>query len=145
MALFKFVQQILANEPIDVFNNGQHARGFTYIDDIVEAVVRVADRLPEPNPDWSGDRPDPGTSSAPYRLYNIGNHSPVKLMDFIAAIETALGREAKKNFLPLQPGDVPATYADVADLSADIGFEPNTPIEMGIEKFVAWYRDYYRT
>jgi UDP-glucuronate 4-epimerase len=144
MALFKFVEKILANEPIDVFNNGRHARDFTYIDDIVEAVVRVADHLPVPNPDWSSDSPDPATSSAPYRLYNIGNHSPVKLMDFIAIIEKALGREAKKNFLPLQPGDVPTTYADVADLSANIGFEPNTSIETGIEKFVAWYRDYYK-
>ena len=144
MALFKFVQQILASEPVDVFNNGHHARDFTYIDDVVEAVVRVADRLPAPNLSWSGDNPDPGTSSAPYRLYNIGNHSPVKLMDFIAMIEKALGREAKKNFLPLQPGDVPATYADVAELSAEIGFEPNTSIEAGIEKFVTWYRDYYK-
>ena len=116
----------------------------TYIDDIVEAVVRVADRVPAPNLNWSGENPDPSTSSAPYRLYNIGNHNPVKLMDFIAAIEKALGREAKKNFLPLQPGDVPATYADVTELSADIGFQPNTPIETGIEKFVTWYRDYYR-
>jgi UDP-glucuronate 4-epimerase len=144
MALFKFVEKILANEAIDVFNNGRHARDFTYIDDIVEAVVRVADHLPVPNPDWSSDSPDPATSSAPYRLYNIGNHSPVKLMDFIAIIEKALGLKAKKNFLPLQPGDVPTTYADVADLSANIGFEPNTSIETGIEKFVAWYRDYYK-
>jgi len=145
MALFKFVKQILADEPIDVFNEGHHARDFTYIDDIVEAVVRATDRVPQPNPDWSGDNPDPGTSSAPYRLYNIGNHSPVQLMDFIAAIEKALGRDAKKNFLPLQPGDVPATYADVTDLAADVGFEPNTPIEEGIRRFVAWYREYYGT
>jgi len=145
MALFKFVKQILADEPIDVFNEGHHARDFTYIDDIVEAVVRATDRVPQPNPDWSGDKPDPGTSSAPYRLYNIGNHSPVQLMDFIAAIEKALGRDAKKNFLPLQPGDVPATYADVTDLAADVGFEPNTPIEEGIRRFVAWYREYYGT
>jgi UDP-glucuronate 4-epimerase len=143
MALFKFVRRILAEEPIDVYNQGHHARDFTYIDDVIEAVLRVVDRPPPPNPDWSGDNPDPGTSSAPYRLYNIGSHSPVQLMDFIASIEKAIGREAKKNFLPLQPGDVPATYADVADLNADIGFEPNTPIDEGISRFVAWYRDYY--
>ena len=144
MALFKFVGKILADEPIDVFNEGHHARDFTYIDDVVEAVLRVVDRVPQPNSNWSGDAPDPGTSSAPYRLYNIGNHSPVQLMDFIALIEKTLGREAKKNFLPLQPGDVPATYADVSDLAADVGFEPNTPIEEGIAQFVAWYRDYYK-
>lgn len=143
MALFKFVKRILADEPIDVYNQGHHARDFTYIDDIVEAVVRVSDRVPVPNPDWSGDHPDPGTSSAPYRLYNIGNHSPVQLMDFIGAIEKALGREAKKNFLPLQPGDVPETFADVSDLTADVGFSPDTSIEDGIARFVAWYRDYY--
>jgi UDP-glucuronate 4-epimerase len=143
MALFMFVRRILADEPIDVFNEGHHSRDFTYIDDIVEGVLRVADRLPQPNPKWSGETPDPGTSSAPYRLYNIGNHNPVQLMDFIAEIEKALGREAKKNFLPMQPGDVPATYADIADLAADVGFAPNTPIEDGIRRFVAWYRDYY--
>ena len=142
MALFKFVKQILADEPIDIFNEGRHARDFTYIDDIVEAVVRVVDRVPQLDPDWSGDAPDPSSSSAPYRLYNIGNHRSVQLMDFVAAIEKALGREAKKNFLPLQPGDVPATYADVSDLKRDIGFEPNTPLEEGIRRFVAWYRDY---
>jgi UDP-glucuronate 4-epimerase len=145
MALFKFVRQILADEPIDVFNQGHHARDFTYIDDVVEAVLRVVDRIPEPNPDWSGENPDPGTSLAPYRLYNIGNHSPVQLMEFIALIEKALGREAKKNFLPLQPGDVSATYADVADLATDVGFEPNTPIEEGIRRFVVWYRAHYET
>lgn len=144
MALFKFVKQILANEPIEVFNEGHHARDFTYIDDVVEAVVRVTDNVAQPDPSWSGDAPDPSSSSAPYRLYNIGNHSPVKLLDFIAAIEKALGRKAKKNPLPLQPGDVPATYADVSDLKRDIGFEPNTPIDEGIRRFVAWYRDYYR-
>ena len=142
MALFKFVKQILADEPIDIYNEGHHARDFTYIDDIVEAVLRVVDRVPEPDPNWSGDAPDPSSSSAPYRLYNIGNHRSVQLMDFVAAIEKALGREAKKNFLPLQPGDVPATYADVSDLKRDIGFEPNTPLEEGIRRFVAWYRDY---
>lgn len=143
MALFKFVKQILADEPIEVFNEGHHARDFTYIDDIVEAIVRVTDRIAQPNPDWSGDAPDPATSLAPFQLYNIGNHRPVALMDFIAAIEKALGREAKKTFLPLQPGDVHTTYADVADLKRDIGFEPNTSLEEGIRRFVAWYRDYY--
>jgi len=143
MALFTFVRQILADEPIDVFNQGHHARDFTYIDDVVEGVVRTVDRIAQPNPAWSGDHPDPATSSAPYRLYNIGNHSPVKLLDFIACIERALGREAKKTFLPLQPGDVPATYADIADFAADLGFEPSTPISEGIDRFVKWYRSYY--
>jgi UDP-glucuronate 4-epimerase len=145
MALFMFVKKILADEPIDVFNDGHHARDFTYIDDIVEAVVRVTDRVVQPDADWSGDAPDSSSSLAPYRLYNIGNHSPVQLMDFIAAIEKALARKAKKNFLPLQPGDVPATYADVSDLKRYIGFEPNTPIDEGISRFVAWYRDYHAT
>jgi UDP-glucuronate 4-epimerase len=144
MALFKFVRNILADEPIDVYNEGRHARDFTYIDDIVEAVVRTVDRVAVPNPDWSSEHPDPGTSSAPYRLYNIGNHSPVALMDFIGHIETALGRKARKNFLPLQPGDVPSTYADIATLKADVGFEPRMPIEEGIRRFVAWYRDFYK-
>ena len=143
MALFQFVHQILAGEPIDVFNEGHHARDFTYIDDVVEGVVRTVDRVAQPNPAWSGDRPDPSTSSAPYRLYNIGNHKPVQLMDFIACVETALGRKAKKNFLPLQQGDVPTTYADVAYLKRNIGFEPDTPIEEGVSRFVAWYRDYH--
>ncbi|MEM7191817.1 MAG: NAD-dependent epimerase [Pseudomonadota bacterium] len=143
MALFKFVKNILDDEPIDVFNEGHHARDFTYIDDIVEAVVRVGERIPEPNPDWSGEMPDPSSSSAPYRIYNIGNNSPVELMDFIAAIEKAVGREAKKNFLPLQPGDVHTTYADVDELIDDIGFEPNMPIDEGIRRFVVWYRDYH--
>jgi UDP-glucuronate 4-epimerase len=144
MALFKFVRNILAEEPIDVYNEGRHMRDFTYIDDIVEGVVRTADRVAVPNPDWSSEHPDPGTSSAPYRLYNIGNHSPVPLMDFIGHVETALERKAKKNFLPLQLGDVPATYADVATLKADVGFEPRMPIEEGIRRFVAWYRDFYK-
>ena len=144
MALFSFTRKILAGEPIDVFNEGHHERDFTYIDDIVEGVVRTADRIAAPNPDWSGDHPDPATSSAPYRLYNIGNNKPVQLMHFIACIETALGREAKKNFLPLQPGDVPKTFADVDDLVADIGFKPATPIEEGIARFVEWYRSYYQ-
>lgn len=143
MSLFKFVRCILADEPIDVFNEGHHARDFTYIDDAVEAVLRITDRLPAANPGWSGESPDPSTSLAPYRIYNVGNRSAVRLMDFIGLIEKALGRQAKKNFLPLQSGDVPATYADVSNLATDIGFEPNTPIEEGIHRFVAWYREYY--
>lgn len=145
MALFKFTRSILAGEPIDVFNNGQHARDFTYIDDVVEGVLRTADRIPRPDPAWSGAHPDPATSMAPYRIYNIGNHRPVELMHFIAVLEKTLGREAKKNFLPLQPGDVPATFADVDDLIADVGFAPSTPLEEGIPRFVDWYRSYYRS
>jgi UDP-glucuronate 4-epimerase len=143
MAYFSFTKKILAGEPIDVFNNGQHARDFTYIDDIVEGVVRVLDRVPEGDSAWSGDTPDPSRSQAPYRLYNIGNNNPVQLMDFITAIEKAVGREAEKNYLPMQPGDVPATYADVDDLTRDVGFAPSTPLEDGIARFVAWYREYY--
>lgn len=144
MALFSFTAKIFAGEPIDVYNYGKHARDFTYIDDIVEGVVRVADRVPEPNPSWDAAHPDPGSSPAPYRLYNIGNHQPVALLDFIAAIEKATGRVAEKNFLPMQPGDVPATYADVDGLARDAGFAPHTPLEEGVAKFVAWYRNYYR-
>jgi len=143
MALSKFTRNILAGEAIDVFNNGQLARDFTYIDDVVEGVLRTADRIPAPNPNWSGAHPDSATSSAPYRIYNIGNHQPVELMHFIGVLEKALGREAKKNFLPMQPGDVPATFADVDDLVADVGFAPATPIEDGVARFVKWYRDYY--
>ena len=143
MALFTFVKKILAGQPIDVFNQGHHARDFTYIDDIVEAVVRVTDRIPGPNTDWTGEMPDPSTSSAPYRLYNIGNSQPVQLMDFIAAVEKALGREAEKNFLPMQPGDVLETYADVTDLATDVAFSPSTPIKEGVQRFVDWYRAYY--
>lgn len=143
MAPFLFTRSILAGEPIDVFNNGHHARDFTYIDDVVEGVLRTADKVPQPNPQWSGAAPDPATSSAPYRIYNIGNHSPVALMTFIGTLEKALGREAKKNFLPLQPGDVPATFANVDDLIADVGFAPATPLAEGIARFVDWYRRYY--
>jgi UDP-glucuronate 4-epimerase len=143
MAPFIFTRKIVAGEPIDVYNYGKHARDFTYIDDIVEGVVRVADRTPEPNPSWDAANPDPGTSPAPYRLYNIGNHQPVALLDFIAAIEKATGRTAEKNFLPMQPGDVLATYADVDDLARDVGFAPHTPLEEGVAKFVEWYRAYY--
>jgi UDP-glucuronate 4-epimerase len=143
MALFLFTRNILAGKPIDVFNHGQHRRDFTYIDDIVEGVVRTLDRVAAPNPEWSGDIPDPGTSRAPYRLYNIGNHQPVELMRFIEVLEDCLGLKAEKNFLPMQDGDVPATYADVDDLMRDVGYAPTTPIEIGIANFVAWYKDYY--
>ncbi|GBE42179.1 UDP-glucose 4-epimerase [bacterium BMS3Bbin10] len=143
MALFLFTSKILAGEPIDVFNNGEHARDFTYIDDIVEGVVRSLDHIAAPSKEWDAGRPDPGTSDAPYRLYNIGNNNPVQLMDFIAAIETALGKKAQKNFLPLQPGDVPATYADIDALVGDIGYRPETELEDGIAKFISWYREYY--
>jgi UDP-glucuronate 4-epimerase len=143
MALFLFTRRILEGKPIDVFNFGQHKRDFTYIDDIVEGVVRILDRVAIPNPDWSGDQPDPGTSKAPYRLYNIGNHQPVELMRFIEVLEDCLGKKAEKNFLPLQQGDVPATYADVDDLMHDVGYAPKTPIETGIARFVQWYKEYY--
>ena len=144
MALFKFTRAILADEPIDVFNYGHHRRDFTYVDDIVEGVIRVLDRVPEGNPSWSGDRPDAATSLAPYRLYNIGNNNPVELMEYIAVLEESLGRKARMNLLPLQPGDVPDTYADVSDLVADTGYHPSTPVAEGVARFVAWYRDFYR-
>ena len=143
MALFKFTRAILANEPIPVFNYGRHRRDFTYIDDIVEGVVRVLDRLPEPNPDWTGENPDSATSSAPYRLYNIGNQKPVELMDYIEVLERCLGMKARKDLLPLQPGDVPDTYADVEELVRDTGYKPDTPVEVGVSRFVDWYRSYY--
>jgi UDP-glucuronate 4-epimerase len=143
MALFRFTQHIVAGKPIDVFNYGNHQRDFTYIDDIVEGVVRVLDRIPEPDPEWSGDAPDSATSTAPYRLYNIGNNQPVELMRYIEVLEACLGKVAEKNMLPLQPGDVPATYADVTDLTRDMDYTPDTSIEQGIANFVDWYRDYY--
>src|SRR5216684_3950236 len=143
MSLFLFTKKIIAGEPIDVFNFGQHARDFTFIDDIVEGVVRTLDKVATPNPDWDSANPDPGTSAAPYRLYNIGNNHPVELMYFIECIEKAVGRKALKNMLPLQPGDVPRTFADVDALVADIGFQPRTSIEEGIQRFVDWYRDFY--
>lgn len=143
MALFLFTKAILAGEPIDVFNRGEMRRDFTYIDDIVEGVVRVADRVPQPDPDFDAASPTPARSAAPYRLYNIGNSEPVQLMDMIRTLERCLGREAQKNLLPMQPGDVPATYADVADLEADVGFRPSTSLSDGIERFVEWYREYY--
>ncbi len=143
MALYLFTQAILEDRPIDLFNEGRMQRDFTYIDDIVQGVIRVTDRIPEPNPQWSGMQPDPGTSRAPYRIYNIGNHQPVELQHFIATLEKALGKQARKNLLPMQPGDVPATYADVDDLVRDVGFQPSTPIEVGIQRFVDWYRSYH--
>ena len=144
MSMFLFTEKIINGESIDVFNRGHHSRDFTYIDDVAQSVVRANDRLATPNSNWSGKEPDPGTSSAPYRLYNVGNHSPVQLLDFIACIEKAVGKPAKKNFLPMQPGDVAATYADVENLITDIGFEPKTTIEEGVRRFVAWYREFYR-
>jgi UDP-glucuronate 4-epimerase len=143
MALFLFTKAISEGKPIKVFNHGKMQRDFTYIDDIIEGVVRIMARLPEANPAWRGDNPDPGTSYAPYKIYNIGNNNPVELMEFIKEIENALGREAQKEFLDLQPGDVPATYADVDDLMQDVGFKPATSIANGIQRFVDWYRDYY--
>lgn len=143
MALFKFTRNILAGEPIDVYNYGHHQRDFTYIDDIVEGVIRTLDRRPAPNPHWNSAAPNPSTSAAPYRIYNIGNHQPVELFHFIKILEECLGCEAKKNLLPLQAGDVPATYADVSDLMQDMGFRPATPIEDGIARFVTWYKNYY--
>lgn len=144
MALFMFTRSILAGEPINVFNQGKHLRDFTYIDDIVEGVIRTMDHVAEPNPQWSSDKPDPGTSLAPYRIYNIGNNQPVELMRFIEILEENLGKKAEKNFLPLQPGDVPATYANVEDLVNDVNYKPETPIETGISNFVKWYRGYYQ-
>ncbi|MBR9802437.1 capsular biosynthesis protein CpsI, partial [bacterium] len=130
--------------PIDVFNYGKMQRDFTYVDDIVEGVIRVSDNTPQPNPEWSGDEADPGSSSAPYKLYNIGNNQPVELMHMIETLEKCLGKTAEKNLMPIQPGDVPATYADVDDLVRDVGFSPATPIETGISNFVDWYRDFYK-
>ncbi|HRY16235.1 MAG TPA: NAD-dependent epimerase/dehydratase family protein, partial [Candidatus Competibacteraceae bacterium] len=144
MALFLFTRNILAGEPIDVFNYGHHRRDFTYVDDIVEGVIRVLDRVATPNSEWSGDAPDPATSLAPYRLYNIGSNRPIELMRYIEVLEDCLGRKASKNLLPMQLGDVPDTYADVDALVEDVGYQPDTPIEEGVARFVAWYREYYR-
>ena len=144
MALFLFTRAILADKPIQVFNHGKMERDFTYIDDIVEGVVRIMERIPVPDTAWHGDSPDPGSSYARYRIYNIGNNHPVSLTDFIAAIEKALGKKAKKDFLPMQPGDVPATYADIDDLIRDAGFKPATPLAEGITRFIQWYREYYQ-
>lgn len=143
MALFLFTRAILEGRPIELFNNGRMKRDFTYIDDIVEGVLRTLDRVPTGDPSWSGEDPDPGTSRAPYRVYNIGNNQPVELTEFVEAIEEALGKKAEKRYLPMQPGDVPATWADVDDLMRDVGFRPRTSIREGIRRFVAWYREYY--
>jgi UDP-glucuronate 4-epimerase len=144
MALFLFTGAILAGEPIEVFNQGRMRRDFTYVDDVAEGVVRTADRIAAPDPAWSGDRPDPGGSFAPYRLYNIGNNRPVELMRLIELLEQALGRPALRKYLEMQAGDVPATWADVDALAADVGFAPLTPIEDGVRRFVDWYRGYYK-
>ncbi len=143
MALFLFTKAILEGKPIDVFNHGKMKRDFTYVDDIVEGVVRVLDKPAEPNPAWSGENPDPATSRAPYRCYNIGNNKPVELLHMIHVLEEALGKKAEMRMLPMQPGDVPATWADVEALEKAVGYKPSTPIEEGVKKFVAWYRDYY--
>jgi len=144
MALFLFTQAILNGQPIQVFNEGRMKRDFTYIDDIVEGIVRVSNCVATPNPHWNADKPDPGTSNAPYRIYNIGNHHPVELLHLIEVIEDCLGRKANKHLLPMQPGDVPATFADVNDLNRDVGFQPSTSIEEGVRRFVDWYLDYYK-
>ncbi len=144
MALFLFTRSILAGEPINVFNYGNHRRDFTYIDDIVEGVIRTLDRVAAPNPEWSGDKPDSASSLAPYRLYNIGNNNPVELREYISVLEECLGIKAKQNLLPLQPGDVPDTYANVEALVQDTGYKPETTIQEGIANFVEWYREYYK-
>ena len=144
MALFLFTKNIIEDKPIDVFNFGKHRRDFTYIDDIVEGVVRTMDHTAEPNEDWDAANPDPGTSKAPYRLYNIGNQQPVELMDYIGAIEKTLGKKAEMNLLPLQPGDVPDTWADTDSLENDVGYQPSTPIEVGVKNFVEWYLEFYK-
>jgi len=143
MAYFKFTKAIAEGHPIDVYNNGEMMRDFTYIDDIVEGIVRVLDIIPEGDLNWSGENPDPSSSSAPYKIYNIGNNNPVMLTDFIRTIEKSLGRKAIMNMLPMQPGDVIATYADIDDLSKDASFKPSTSIEHGIEQFVLWFREFY--
>jgi UDP-glucuronate 4-epimerase len=144
MALFQFTRNILAGKPIDVFNYGNHRRDFTYVDDIAGGVIAALDRVAAPDPQWDGDHPDPATSRAPYRLYNIGNNRPVPLMRYIEVLEQCLGRKAEKNLLPLQVGDVPDTWADAEDLVRDVGYRPSTPVEEGVARFVAWYLDYYR-
>jgi UDP-glucuronate 4-epimerase len=144
MALFQFTRNILDDKPIDVYNFGHHRRDFTYVDDIAQGVVRALDRPAAPDPQWTSARPDPARSSAPYRIYNIGNSAPVELMRYIEVIEDCLGRKARKNLLPMQPGDVPDTFADVDDLVADVGYRPATPVEVGVPRFVSWYLDYYQ-
>lgn len=144
MALWLFTAAIIEGRPIKLYNNGDMLRDFTYIDDVAEAVVRLVDRVPQPNSQWSSDKPDPGSSNAPWRIYNIGNNNPVELMEFVASLEKAIGKPAKRELMPMQPGDVPATYANVDDLMREVGFHPSTPIAEGIAKFVAWYRAYHR-
>ncbi len=144
MALFLFTKAMLENRPIDIYNFGNMERDFTYIDDIIEGLIRVMKRIPDPNPQWSGEKPDPATSVAPFKLYNIGNNNPVKLLNLIEVLEACLGKKAKKNFLPIQAGDVPATFADIENLIKDVDFKPSTPIEEGVKKFLDWYRGYYR-
>ncbi len=144
MALFLFTRNILAGQPIKLFNNGEHVRDFTYVDDIVEGVVRVSDDIARPDPDWNSDEPNPATSNAPFRLLNIGNSSPVHLTEYVAAIEEALGKKAIRELLPLQPGDVPNTFADVSSLIEAVGYRPNTPVRLGVSRFVEWYRQYFR-
>ncbi len=143
MALFMFTKNIIEGKPIDVFNYGNHRRDFTYVKDIVEGVIRTMDHTAKSNDEWDAERPDPGTSRAPYRIYNIGNQQPVELMRYIEVIEACVGKEAEKNLLPMQPGDVPDTWADTEDLAADVGYAPSTPIEVGVKKFVDWYLDFY--
>jgi len=144
MALFLFTKAILEGRPIDVFNYGKHRRDFTYVDDIVEGIVRTMDHTAPPNENWDAANPDPGTSSAPYRIYNIGNQKPVELMDYIGAIENCVGKKAEKNLLPLQDGDVPDTWADTEDLGRDVGYQPSTPVDVGVKRFVEWYLEYYK-
>jgi UDP-glucuronate 4-epimerase len=143
MALFKFVAGILAGQPIPVFNNGNMIRDFTYVDDIVEGVVRALDHVAAPDPAWNGAAPDPATSTAPFRLYNIGNQRPVQLLRYIEVLEDCLGRKAERELLPLQAGDVPDTWADCSDLARDVGYAPQTPVEVGVRRFVDWYREYH--
>jgi UDP-glucuronate 4-epimerase len=144
MALFLFTKAILEDKPIDVYNDGKMQRDFTYIDDIVEGIFRVIHKIPEPDPNWNGNHPDPAMSFAPYKIYNIGNNKPVELLEFIMILEKQLGKKAQMNLLPIQPGDVPKTYADIDDLMKDVGFKPATSIEVGISHFVTWYREYYK-
>ena len=144
MAMWIFAKSIIADEPIKLFNNGNMRRDFTYIDDVVEAVVRLVERTPQPNPNWLGDTPDPASSSAPWRVYNIGNNKPVELLEVVRLLEEAIGKKSKRELLPMQPGDVPATYADVDDLMRDADFRPTTPIADGISRLIDWYRSYHR-
>jgi UDP-glucuronate 4-epimerase len=143
MALFLFTKNILAGKPIDVFNHGHHKRDFTFVEDIAEGVVRAMDRVAQPDPKWDSNDPDPATSSAPFRIYNIGNNRPVQLMRYIEVLEECLGRKAQMNMLPLQLGDVPETSADIEDLATAVGYRPATPVEVGVRRFVDWYLEYY--